>query len=124
MHPRETPKAFENVDSFHFIGWFVPVGSEPTLALKTMMSNREVVWFPKFMTMLRKDAIDVTRYVLVAADGEKMKKPVQLTRPKFPCCEVPTLSAKRTAQMASWKDRSMKSLQWSHRAHLVRWPRP
>ena len=36
MHPAETPKAFEYTDSFHFIGWFVPVGSEPTLALKTV----------------------------------------------------------------------------------------
>ena len=47
MHPPETPKAFEYMDSFQFIGWFVPVGSEPTLALKTMTCKKEVVWFPK-----------------------------------------------------------------------------
>ena len=52
----------------------VPVGSEPTLALKTMTCKKEVVWFPKFMTVQRNDVIEVTRYVLVAADGVKTEK--------------------------------------------------
>ena len=71
MHPPETPKAFEYIDSFQFIGWFVPVGSEPRLALKTTTCKKEVVWFPKFMTVQRKDVIEVTLFVLVAADGVK-----------------------------------------------------
>ena len=91
MHPPETPKAFEYKDSFQFIGWFVPVESEPRLALKTMTCKKEV-----------------TSYVLVAADGVKTEKPVQSSRPKFPCCEVPTVSAKRMAQMACQKDRMTK----------------
>ena len=40
MQPPETLKAFEYMDSFQFIGWFVPVGSEPTLALKTMTCKK------------------------------------------------------------------------------------
>ena len=28
MHPPETPKAFEYMDSFQFIGWLVPVESD------------------------------------------------------------------------------------------------
>ena len=39
--------------------WFVPVGSEPTLALKTMTCKKEVVWFPKFMTVQKKGVIEV-----------------------------------------------------------------
>ena len=58
MHPPETPKAFE------YIGWLVPVGSEPTLALKTMTCKKEVEWFPKFMTVQKKDVMEVTRYFL------------------------------------------------------------
>ena len=115
MHPPETPKAFEYVDSFQFVGWFVPVGSEPTLAHKTMTCKKEVVWFPKFMTVQRKDVIEVTRYVLVAADGFKTEKPVQLSRPKFPCC----IQSERP-KMACQKDRMMNSLQWRHCAQLLR----
>ena len=49
----------------------MPVGSEPRLALKTMTCKKEVGWFPKFMTVQRMDVIEVTRYVLVEADGVK-----------------------------------------------------
>ena len=76
MHPPETPTAFEYKDSFQFIGWFVPVGSEPTLALKMKTCKKEVVWFPKFVTVQRKDVMEVTRYVLVAVHGVKTEKPV------------------------------------------------
>ena len=69
MHPPETPKALEYIDSFQFIGCFVLVGSEPRLAPKTMTCKKEVA-----MTVQRKDVIEVTRYVLVAADGVKNGK--------------------------------------------------
>ena len=75
MHPPETPKAFEYMESFQFIGWFVPVGSKPTLALTTVTCKEVAVWFPKFMTVQRKDVIEATRYVLVAADGMKTENP-------------------------------------------------
>ena len=64
MHPRETPKAFENMDSFHFIGWFMPVGSEPTAcAQNDDEQQREIVRFPKFMddTEVRCDRCDAFR---------------------------------------------------------------
>ena len=68
-----------------------------------------MVWFPTFMTIQVKDV--VTRCVLVAAEV-KTEKTVQET-PTFPCCEVPMpITAKITAQMASQKERLMKSFRF------------
>ena len=116
MHPPETPKAFEHMVSFQFIGWFVPVGSEPTLALKTMTCKKEVVWFPKFMTVQRKDGHTLRSGRRRWGENGKTRSTI--------AAQVLVLrgahNAKRTAQTACQKDRMMNFSQWMHCAHLLR----
>ena len=49
----------------------------------------EIVWFPRFMTMQRKDVIEVTRYVLVAADGVKRRNPSNCRGPSSRVARCP-----------------------------------
>ena len=51
------------------------------------------------MTVQKKDVIEVARYVLVAANDMITEKPVQLSRPKFPHCEVSTPEGQNDEQI-------------------------
>ena len=70
--------------------------------------KRDIAWYRKFITILVKGVIEVTRHVLVDAEV-RTEKPVQVTS-KFPCWEEPMpITAKVTAQMAPQKERLVKS---------------